>query len=70
MYLGGKGITTGVSNKSKEKVKEFTELTELPYKEQAQWFLNGFWTMVEGDAEFIWSVVQLCHELDTKDKEK
>jgi hypothetical protein len=33
----------------------FLELTRLPYAEQAQWFLNGFWKEEgEKEAEQIW----------------
>src|SRR3990167_191286 len=39
-------------------------LAGLTYKQQAIWFLNGFWELAEKDAERLWSYTLTCAELD------
>lgn len=46
---------------------QFTELSTRPYKDQACWFLNGFWpTHGRENAEVVWDTVKLFAELDPK----
>ncbi len=40
-----------VSEKDK---KQFKELTNKKYADQAKWFLNGFWGEHQKEAENIW----------------
>ena len=41
------------------------ELCNKPFKDQAVWFLNAFWSdFGEKEAETIWSQVDLCVSLD------
>lgn len=40
------------------------ELATFPYKNQAIWFLNGFWHKFEDQAELIWKYVLKFAELD------
>jgi len=44
----------------------FDQICSLPYREQAVWVLNGFWDELHGEAETIWSAVELFGELDLK----
>jgi hypothetical protein len=44
----------------------FNQICQLPYREQAVWVLNGFWDELQGEAETIWSAVELFAELDLK----
>jgi len=49
---------------------QFLELTRKPYRDQAIWFLNGFWKEgLENDAENVWSNTQKFIELDSRKKE-
>jgi len=34
--------------------QKFDALTKKNYKDQAIWFLNGFWDFHQGEAENIW----------------
>lgn len=43
---------------------KFTELCKMKYKDQAIWFLNGFWEEVKGDGEKFWTWVNKFSELD------
>jgi len=47
---------------------QFAELTQKTYKQQAIWFLNGFWVEVEKEAEQIWKYTRKFEELDPKKK--
>jgi len=48
----------------------FTELTRMPYVDQAKWFLNGFWEDgLEKESENVWKFAQKFIELDPKKKE-
>jgi hypothetical protein len=38
----------------------------LSSQEQAIWFLNGFWTTKEKEAELLWNYVAKCVELDAE----
>jgi hypothetical protein len=41
----------------------------MPYKDQAVWFLNGFWKDgLEAESENIWNFTQKFVELDLKNK--
>eukprot|EP00010_Vexillifera_abyssalis_P005404 CAMPEP_0201551368 /NCGR_PEP_ID=MMETSP0173_2-20130828/7553_1 /ASSEMBLY_ACC=CAM_ASM_000268 /TAXON_ID=218659 /ORGANISM="Vexillifera sp., Strain DIVA3 564/2" /LENGTH=295 /DNA_ID=CAMNT_0047961597 /DNA_START=22 /DNA_END=909 /DNA_ORIENTATION=- len=42
-------------------------ITEKTYKEQAIWFLNGFWSEHQDQAEKMWDWVQKSSELDLQD---
>eukprot|EP00009_Paramoeba_aestuarina_P009185 CAMPEP_0201520460 /NCGR_PEP_ID=MMETSP0161_2-20130828/11374_1 /ASSEMBLY_ACC=CAM_ASM_000251 /TAXON_ID=180227 /ORGANISM="Neoparamoeba aestuarina, Strain SoJaBio B1-5/56/2" /LENGTH=290 /DNA_ID=CAMNT_0047918835 /DNA_START=60 /DNA_END=932 /DNA_ORIENTATION=+ len=49
-------------------LEKLHELCTKPFKEQAVWFLNGFWhDMGEKEAENVWNQVELCVELNDKD---
>jgi len=39
-------------------------LSRLTYKQQAVWFLNGFWEQFQGEGEKLWNWVNTCGELD------
>merc|ERR1712137_274706 len=44
-------------------------LSAKTYKEQAIWFLNGFWHKLENQAEPVWNYVQRMGELDAENHE-
>ena len=44
--------------------EKLQSLAQLTYKQQAVWFLNGFWDKAEKDAETLWKYVQTCSDLD------
>eukprot|EP01108_Squamamoeba_japonica_P007849 TRINITY_DN680_c0_g1_i6.p2 TRINITY_DN680_c0_g1~~TRINITY_DN680_c0_g1_i6.p2 ORF type:complete len:439 (-),score=220.63 TRINITY_DN680_c0_g1_i6:34-1350(-) len=48
----------------------FAELTQMNYKEQAIWFLNGFWAEIKDDAEQLWTWQQHFVKLDKLGAEK
>jgi len=52
-----------VEPKYKEK---FAAITSKTYKDQAIWFLNGFWEQHQNEAENIWKFAQKFIELDQK----
>jgi len=39
-------------------------LSSMTYTQQAVWFLNGFWNEFEGEAELMWTWVQLFGKFD------
>jgi len=43
---------------------KWVEISSKPYKDQAVWALNGFWDILEKDAEMVWTWVQKMSELD------
>merc|ERR1712137_1323908 len=44
-------------------------LSKLTYKQQAVWFMNGFWEQTEKDAEKLWQYVHTCADLDMENHE-
>merc|ERR1712137_1542155 len=44
-------------------------LSKLIYKQQAVWFMNGFWEQTEKDAEKLWQYVHTCADLDMENHE-
>eukprot|EP00019_Armaparvus_languidus_P007321 CAMPEP_0168596010 /NCGR_PEP_ID=MMETSP0420-20121227/9791_1 /TAXON_ID=498008 /ORGANISM="Pessonella sp." /LENGTH=73 /DNA_ID=CAMNT_0008632543 /DNA_START=25 /DNA_END=243 /DNA_ORIENTATION=+ len=44
--------------------KTFAELCQMNYKDQAIWFMNGFWDEVKGDSEKFWTWHKKFVELD------
>lgn len=44
--------------------QQFNELTSRTYAGQAKWFLNGFWSEHEKDAEAIWDLVNSAIKID------
>eukprot|EP00727_Mastigamoeba_balamuthi_P008630 m51a1_g439 hypothetical protein (736) ;mRNA; r:71195-76891 len=48
----------------KEDQADFATLSGKPYKDQAVWFLNGFWDEFGGQAEKIWKFVECFVALD------
>ena len=45
-------------------------LANLTYKQQAIWFLNGFWEQYESEAECLWKYVEACSEIDIEHHEE
>jgi len=43
---------------------KFKQLCAKKYKDQAIWYLNGYWNQVGKDAETIWKYEHKCEELD------
>jgi len=48
---------------------KFHALTSKTFREQATWFLNGFWADVEKEAESVWKQVHLAQTIDHMHKE-
>jgi len=44
--------------------EKLEQLTKKTYKDQAIWFLNGFWDTKSSEAELLWNYVFKCKELD------
>ena len=44
--------------------EKLQELSKLNYKQQAVWFLNGFWEQHQDQAETLWKYVHTCQKLD------
>ncbi|KAL6066290.1 hypothetical protein QOT17_009710 [Balamuthia mandrillaris] len=60
--------TTGELQGSND-VAKLEDLCSRPYKDQAIWFLNGFWVdFAKDEADKIWGYVNLLAELDEKKK--
>jgi len=57
---------SGITAEQKTKL---LELTRMKYEDQAKWFLNGFWTDIEPEAEAIWKCGRKFMELDQRKKE-
>jgi len=55
-----------MATKDAEAMKKFTELCKLKYKDQAVWFLNGYWGdgVNSGEAAKVWNHVKKFVELD------
>jgi len=52
-----------------EKFKtQFAELGAKKYEDQAKWFMNGFWNLIQPDAEKIWGFAQKFISIDPKGK--
>jgi len=50
---------------------QFTDLSHLPYADQAKWFLNGFWKSEgQNDAELIWGFAHKFADLDQQKKKQ
>eukprot|EP01130_Rhizamoeba_saxonica_P015400 TRINITY_DN68_c0_g1_i2.p1 TRINITY_DN68_c0_g1~~TRINITY_DN68_c0_g1_i2.p1 ORF type:complete len:448 (+),score=165.19 TRINITY_DN68_c0_g1_i2:39-1346(+) len=45
-------------------IEKLHDLCQRPYKEQAVWFLNGFWEDFENEPEQFFKFVETCAELD------
>jgi len=43
---------------------KLTSLTKKAYKDQAIWFLNGFWHKYSNDAELVWKYVHKFQQID------
>lgn len=50
--------------------EKLQELSKLTYKQQAVWFLNGFWDQHQNQGETLWKYVNSCAELDLEHHEE
>jgi len=48
---------------------KLAQISDMPYKAQAIWFLNGFWDSHQKEAEKFWAYVEKAQTLDIERKE-
>ena len=53
-----------MSRVAKDDTAKWEEISRMSFKDQAVWALNGFWDVLEKDAEQVWSWVQKMGELE------
>ena len=53
-----------MSRVAKDDTAKWEEISRMCFKDQAIWALNGFWDVLEKDAEQVWTWVQKMGELE------
>ena len=53
-----------MSRVAKDDTAKWEEISRMSFKDQAVWALNGFWDVLEKDAEQVWTWVQKMGELE------
>jgi len=57
------GVTPAILPGSSDHEK-LQALAQFTYKQQAVWYLNGFWESAQNDAETLWKYVLTCSDFD------